>query len=379
MIINLAKIRFGGGASAKPEDSFQETYTANGSYDITPEKGHVFSGGHVEVDVHPTDKLTRTYTENNTYEISGEWTNAEITVAVPGPVEETFDITPTNSDITVVPTVADNVFSGGVVRGYDVDPIYNALDDLNTGDPVPPVTPFVVPDGMKFRSSTFTTVPSGLDFSQITSGDIMFDECINLTRAPQIGSNLTTMNQMFRGCTSLINITDLDTSNVTSMSYAFASCSSLSNFSSLDLSSCTNLAYAFAGSAITSFSLDTANAQDFYNIFESCNNLTSIIDLDLTNSYLGSNPPDMFGWNGLPAVTYCTLKGSLNRTTSFAELPNIGSESIQSILTAAANTILPSDEKSLIFKHEITSSNDISNLISACTAKGWTVEGLTIN
>ena len=237
MIINLAKIRFGSGASAKPEDSFQETYTANGSYDITPEKGHVFSGGHVEVDVHPTDKLTRTYTENSTYEISGEWTNAEITVAVPGPVEETFDITPTNSDITVVPTVADNVFSGGVVRGYDVDPIYNALDDLNTGDPVPPVTPFVVPEGIKFAYSSVTSFPNNWIWSQATDLSNMFSYCSSLTSIPQLDtSNVTGMNSMFLACSSLTSIPQMDTSRVTDMNYMFYNCTSLTSIPRMDTS-----------------------------------------------------------------------------------------------------------------------------------------------
>ena len=57
MIINLAKIRFGGSGGgtspAKPEDFFQETYTANGNYDVAPQAGHVFSGGQIEVNVQP--------------------------------------------------------------------------------------------------------------------------------------------------------------------------------------------------------------------------------------------------------------------------------------------------------------------------------------
>ena len=356
MIINLAKIRFGGSGGgtspAKPEDFFQETYTANGNYDVAPQAGHVFSGGTVTVNVQGSGDKP----------------------------EETFDITPTNSDQSVTPTTG-SVFSSGTVRGYDVDPIYGAIEDLNIGEVQPVSGSFVVPEGMKFRGSTFTTIPSGLDFSQISDGGEMFYACYNLTGTPQIGSNLTNMHGMFRECSSMINISDLDTSNVTIMDYAFTSCSSLSNIPSLDLSSCISLNYTFAGSAITSFSLDTANVHDFYNIFESCNNLTSIIDLDLTNSYLGSNPPDMFGWGGLPSVTRCTLKGSLNRTTSFAELPNIGSESIQSILTAAANTILPSDEKSLIFNHTFSEAEGgiLSTAKAAAEAKGWTVEGLTIN
>ena len=113
MIINLAKIRFGGSGGgtspAKPEDFFQETYTANGNYDVAPQAGHVFSGGTVTVNVQGSGDKP----------------------------EETFDITPTNSDQSVTPTTG-SVFSSGTVRGYDVDPIYGAIEDLNIGEVTPP-------------------------------------------------------------------------------------------------------------------------------------------------------------------------------------------------------------------------------------------------
>ena len=132
MIINLAKIRFGGSGGgtspAKPEDFFQETYTANGNYDVAPQAGHVFSGGQIEVDVHPTDKLTRTYTENNTYEISGEWTGAEITVNVQ-PRLQTKEATP----LTLAQTVSPDAGYDGL-QSVTVTGVTSEIDSNITAD-----------------------------------------------------------------------------------------------------------------------------------------------------------------------------------------------------------------------------------------------------
>ena len=129
MIINLAKIRFGGGASAKPEDSFEKSYTANGAYDITPEEGHVFSGGHVEVDVHPTESLSLTITESGSYTSNDEFNGYSINVDVEGPKpEETLTQTITENGSHVFNPSEGHVFNSASITVDVPDPVLGTLN-----------------------------------------------------------------------------------------------------------------------------------------------------------------------------------------------------------------------------------------------------------
>ena len=66
----------------KPEDSLVKTITSNGSYHYSPEEGRVFNEADITVDVHPSDKLVDTITSNGITDLSGEWKDASITVDV---------------------------------------------------------------------------------------------------------------------------------------------------------------------------------------------------------------------------------------------------------------------------------------------------------
>ena len=74
----------------KPEDSLVKTITSNGSYHYDPSAGSVFSEADITVDVHPSDKLIKTITVNGNTSLSGEWRDADITVAVPTTVTVTL-------------------------------------------------------------------------------------------------------------------------------------------------------------------------------------------------------------------------------------------------------------------------------------------------
>lgn len=67
----------------KTEERGSLTISSNGSGTLMPSSGNVFDGVDYVIDVHPTDKLVKTYTENGIYNVSGEWKDAEITVAIP--------------------------------------------------------------------------------------------------------------------------------------------------------------------------------------------------------------------------------------------------------------------------------------------------------
>lgn len=61
-----------------------------------------------------------------------------------------------------------------------------------------------VTDGMQFRDSTWTEMPSNFDLSNVTTGDHMFYNCYNMARTQVIDvTNFTNMDYMFCECQSL--------------------------------------------------------------------------------------------------------------------------------------------------------------------------------
>ena len=108
---------------------------------------------------------------------------------------------------------------------------------------------------------------SVIDTSNVTNMDSMFNGCTSLQSLDLSGwntSNVTDMYYMFSGCTSLqtLDVSGFDTSNVTKMGYMFNNCKTLQT---LDVS-------GFDTSNVT-------NAQGMYNMFSSCNVLKSVGDL----------------------------------------------------------------------------------------------------
>lgn len=67
----------------KLEERLIETITSNGSYNFSPASGKVYSSADIDVNVHPSTSLVRSFTSNGTTSLSGEWKDAEITIAVP--------------------------------------------------------------------------------------------------------------------------------------------------------------------------------------------------------------------------------------------------------------------------------------------------------
>ena len=101
-------------------------------------------------------------------------------------------------------------------------------------------------------------------------------------------SNVTDMNGMFYGCSSLtsLNLTGFDTSNVTNMAYMFSGCSNLTslNLTGFDTSNVTSMSYMFSRcGSLTSLDLtgfDTSNVRNMTGMFSDC---SSLVSLDLTS------------------------------------------------------------------------------------------------
>lgn len=69
----------------------------------------------------------------------------------------------------------------------------------------------------------------------------LFNGCASITTIPDFDySNLTSANGLFKGCTSLKNIPNLDISNIQVVTDMFENCSSLINFPDLDLTGTTS-------------------------------------------------------------------------------------------------------------------------------------------
>ena len=180
MIINLAKIRFGGSGGgtspAKPEDFFQETYTANGNYDVAPLAGHVFSGGQIEVDVHPENSLSLTITESGSYTSSDEFSGYKINVDVEGPKpEETLTQTITENGTQTFTPTAGSVFDSAVitVNVPGITPTGTININANgTYDVTDKATAVVAVGGTDYRYKTGTPDTIGLAAIGWTADDI---------------------------------------------------------------------------------------------------------------------------------------------------------------------------------------------------------------
>lgn len=201
---------------------------------------------------------------------------------------------------------------------------------------IPATDVFVVPPEIRFGYSTFTEIPSNLDFS-----------------------NITNMEFMFSGCSNLTTVSLIDLSNITDARYMFSDCSNL----------------------ITTSPLNTSKVLKIEGIFQNCFNLTTVEGIDFSGleyplSYL-------FGYSSnMPNITRFIVNGKINVSISddysIKALTAIDYDSVKSILAAADRTD-NTNAKTLAFNRTMTDQNgELAALVASCTSKGWTISGLTI-
>ena len=426
MIISLDKYKAtGGGGGEKPTEVLTKTITDNGSQTFNPQEGYVFSKATITTDVHPTEALVATIDKNSTYHFIGEYNGADITTDV-HPTEALvttinengirhFDGEYNGAEITVNVQPSDNYsyFDGVVdVEGlraigwddasigmyrdnnlhyswknsdYIVSEENKALNGVivdstsiqnNKDNPNFKYCPFFdtsnVTDmqNMFKGCSSLTSIPL-LDTSNVNNMYNMFNGCSSLTSIPLLDtSNVTDMQTMFKGCSSLTSIPALDTSKVTYMSYMFNGCSSLTSLPLLDTSNVMNMEYMFNGcSSLTSIpALDTSKVTNMSWMLYSCDSLTSIALLDTTNvtdmSYL-------FGWSNNNTLT--DLGGFKNLSISvdsyfLDRCPNLTVESLMNVI----NNLATVSGKTLKFGS--TNLNKLTaEQIAIATNKGWTL------
>lgn len=140
-------------------------------------------------------------------------------------------------EVVTVNTSPTHTFSDGA-GVYEISIVENveggfpAVRFSNTGDKLK------VTELSQFGTNKFTTLAE------------TFHGCANMEITATDGatantSSVTSLNNMFRGCTAITHLKYFDTSSVTSASAAFYGCNGIVTFDTLDLSSCANFASAF--------------------------------------------------------------------------------------------------------------------------------------
>ena len=262
-------------------------------------------------------------------------------------------------------------------------------------------------NSMFMNCSNLTSIPA-LDTSQVTFMYRMFESCSRLTSIPTLDtSKATNMYGMFTGCTSITSIPALDTSQATNVGSMFYGCTSLTSIPTLDTSQATNTGHMFNGCAsLASIPvLDTSQVTDMNAMFYSCSRLTSIPALD--TSQVTSMNNMFYGCTSLTSIesidfSSCTASSSVfpsyvnySKLTSihvtgsisfswtsqgFSSIRNLDFNSIKSILEAMNRCTNPETAKTMSFKATMTDQDSqLTNLVSECNGKGWTITGLTIN
>ena len=365
MIINLSKIDFGGiatGGKSKPEEVFDVQPTTS-DQTITPTEGSVFSGGTVRA---VTSEIDNNIVPENIKEgvsilgVEGSHKGEK--------PEESFNVQPTTAEQTITPTEG-SVFSRGTVRAVtssiDDNIVSNNIREGVTilgveGTLKEETGVFVVPPDMRFGNSTFTEVPSYLDFSNMTDMYSLFANCRSLISIPYLDTkNVTNMNSMFFYCGELTSIPPMDTSNVTNTFQLFYNCKKLVTIPPLDTSKVTNMEGMLFG----------------------CESLTTVEGIDFSG--LTSPLTKLFDYSGSKTkLTRFIVNGKINVSFydnySFEYLTVIDYDSVKSILAAADRTD-NTNAKKLAFNRTIPDQNgELKALVSSCTSKGWTITGLYI-
>ena len=322
---------------AVPIQSKSVEFNSNGSYNVTPDSEYV-AMDNVAVNVNiPMQSKSVIYSEAGDYQVTPDpgyeaLSKVDVKVSLEGKTQIPNGFVFTGGDMSLVewdkydwsmvydtteffeecsssdPNWFDrfkNGFNGKLLSGSSMFYNFNSNQHIDfTGID----TSQMVSGDAMFQGSEFTNI-SGLNSSNmVTTGSMfrdcnvlesvdiinthnatdmsyMFYECNKLKTIPNLDtSNVTNMRCMFSWCRNLTSIPQLDTTNVKNMYELFYYCSSLTSIPQLDTSSVISMSYMFQGcSSLTNIpQLDTSNVTDMSYMFEYCRKLTSIPQLDIS-------------------------------------------------------------------------------------------------
>ena len=179
-----------------------------------------------------------------------------------------------------------------------------------------------------------------------------------------MNEEVTKINQLFYGCTSLISLSDIsywNTSKITEMEFIFCECSSLSSLPDIS-------------------KWDTSNVNKMNGMFNGCKSLTSLPDISNWNiskvidiNYMFANCssllklPDISKWN---INNVSNLSGIFSGCSSLSELPDISIWNTSSVMDMSE---MFQNCSSISFLPDISKWNtynvlDIAHMFSYCIA-----------
>ena len=207
-------------------------------------------------------------------------------------------------------TLPDTSIWPGWYFDYDTQAaVTRVVFDL-TFSSVRPQTTYAWFSGMS-NLTTITGMKEYLNTSEVTNMNDMFSGCSSLTSLDVSGfntSNVEYMASMFYGCSNLKNLdlSSFNTSNVSFMSNMFSYCRKLQsvNLSSFNTSNVVEMSGMFIEcnklASVDLSSFNTSNVTNMHNMFLYCSNLTSL-DISGFNTANVTDMQDMFAV--CPALT----------------------------------------------------------------------------
>ena len=208
---------------------------------------------------------------------------------------------------------------------------FSELNEILSYDDTSNIT---IMERMFYGCSSLTSVPQ-LNTANNTSMRMMFSGCSSLTSVPQLNTaKVTDMYRTFDGCSSLATIPLLNTSKTTNMNAMFSNCSSLATIPLLQTSNATDMSqmFQYCTNLPTIPLLDTSNATSMYMMFYGCTSLTSVPQLNtakVTNmSYMFYGCSSLTSISQLNASKVTNMSYMFRNCTSLTSIPSLNTSQV---------------------------------------------------
>lgn len=249
--------------------------------------------------------------------------------------------------------------------------LFNGLSDLKSAN-IPSIDYSSITNFTSMFSLSGIDVVPQINATSGTNFTSMFESCTSLTSVPQINAPKgTKFNRMFYGCSKLTELSgsNLITPNGTDFSSMFNT-SSIVNVSNLDTSNSVNFQQMFDKcSKLETVSLtSTSNGTNFRWMFRSCSSLKTISsELDFGNATMASN---ILAFGTCYWLENITIKpNSIKFNFSVSDSQFLTDESVQSIIDGLATVETAC---------KVTFSSNIADKLTAeqtqqITDKNWNI------
>ena len=242
---------------------------------------------------------------------------------------------------------------------------FSELNEILSYDDTSNIT---IMERMFYGCSSLTSVPQ-LNTSNNTSMRMMFSGCSSLTSVPQLNTaKVTDMYRTFDGCSSLATIPLLNTSKTTNMNAMFSNCSSLATIPLLQTSNATDMSqmFQYCTNLPTIPLLDTSNATDMSYMFYGCSSLTSVPQLNtakVTNmSYMFEGCTSLTSIPELDTANVTNMSRMFNRCQNLITIPLLNTSNVTDMYYMFNNCL----KLTTIPLINTSSATDMSYMFSNC-------------